>query len=50
MSKRFTDQIRYPNARWALTLQDIRIVAAFAVWAAILGAAPILIVRAITMA
>jgi hypothetical protein len=40
--------VRFPNSRRALVMQDIRIVSAFAVWITTIGALPILIFRAVT--
>jgi hypothetical protein len=39
---------RFPNSRWALVMQDLRIISAFAVWITTIGALPILIFRAVT--
>jgi hypothetical protein len=39
---------KYPVSRFASAMQDIRMVSAFAVWALVLGASPVLVFQALT--
>lgn len=38
---------KFPITQWSFRLQDLYIVSAFAMWSAILGLSPILVMRAL---
>jgi len=48
MDTQIKHSAKYPVSRLASVMQDIRMVSAFAVWALLLGASPVLVFHALT--
>lgn len=47
MSTKITCSTKYPISRWALRTQDVLMVSAFGMWAAVLGLSPVLLFHAL---